>query len=75
MKVQRYAFFGKPAQAPRDIREVPVFMRLSMVMLAAICVVGGILAMPACSRCFLGAARDVLLNGTGYANAVLEALR
>lgn len=75
MKVQRYAFFGKPGKAQRDVKEVPVFMRLSMVMLAALCIVGGILALPVCSGYFLGAAQQVLLNGTGYAKAVFEVVR
>ena len=75
MKVQRYAFFGKAYKEDRDVKEAPVFMRLSMMMLAAVCIIGGILAIGAYSGYLLDGARNVLLNGTNYANAVFGALK
>ncbi len=75
MKVQRYAFFGRLDKGHGDIREVPLFMRAAMVGLAAICLVGGILAIPALSEYFLGAAGDVLMNGVSYAKTVFGSMR
>jgi multicomponent Na+:H+ antiporter subunit D len=75
MKVQKYAFFGKLNKIYSNIKEVPVFMRASMIVLAAICVVGGVLAIPVLSKFFLGAAADVVVGGTNYANIVFGAVK
>jgi len=74
MKVQKYAFFGKLNQKWQNIKEVPWTMRLSMIVLAVICVVGGLLIIPL-FKPFLQSAVNVLLLGTGYKEAVFAALR
>lgn len=75
MKVQRYAFFGALNNKYKEIKEVPFFMRVSMLALAFICIVGGVMLMPVLLRNFLGAAVDVLMNGVRYADVVLGAIR
>jgi len=74
MKVQKYAFFGKLKERWQDIKEIPVFMRLSMIVLAIICVMGGLLIIPL-FKPFLQSAVDVLLAGKGYKDAVFGAIR
>ena len=43
MKVQKYAFFGRLKEQWVRVREVPFVMQVSMVLLAILCVVLGIL--------------------------------
>jgi len=74
MKVQKYAFFGKLKERWQDIKEIPAFMRLSMIVLAIICVMGGLLIIPL-FKPFLQSAVDVLLAGNGYKDAVFGAIR
>jgi multicomponent Na+:H+ antiporter subunit D len=74
MKVQKYAFFGKLKERWQDIKEIPAFMRLSMIVLAIICVMGGLLIIPL-FKPFLQSAVDVLLAGKGYKDAVFGAIR
>jgi multicomponent Na+:H+ antiporter subunit D len=75
MKVQKFAFFGKLNDMYKNVKEVPVFMRVSMIMLALICIVGGFLAIPAFSDIFIGEAKDVLMSGTNYAREVFGAIK
>lgn len=75
MKVQRYAFFGEKRANSQSIKEVPLSMRIPMIVLSLICIVGGVLLIPALRNNFLGAATDVLLRGTDYARVVMESLR
>ncbi|OGX19865.1 MAG: NADH/ubiquinone/plastoquinone (complex I) [Omnitrophica WOR_2 bacterium RBG_13_44_8b] len=74
MKVQKYAFGGELKERFRNIKEVPVMMRLSMLILAAICVLGGFMLLPHLKP-FLQSAVDVLLSGNGYKDAVFGALK
>jgi multicomponent Na+:H+ antiporter subunit D len=75
MKVQKYAFFGKLNSKFAGIKEAPVFMGASMAALALICVASGALIMPVFSKALLGAATDVLANGTAYAKTIFGAIR
>jgi multicomponent Na+:H+ antiporter subunit D len=72
MKVQKFAFSGKLNEKYRGIKEVPWAMKFSMIGLAIICVLGGLLLLPS-FKFFLNNAVDVLLQGRGYAAGVLEA--
>jgi multicomponent Na+:H+ antiporter subunit D len=74
-KVIRYAFFGKLREKWRGIKEVPFFMKLSMVTLALICVTGGMLLISGIHEGFLQNAETALLEGTKYAATVLEAIK
>ncbi|MFH0764657.1 MAG: proton-conducting transporter membrane subunit [Candidatus Omnitrophota bacterium] len=75
MKVQKFAFFGKLNDAYKNVLEVPVFMRVSMIMLAVACILGGLLIIPAFSKVFIGGAESVLVNGTNYARGVFGAIK
>jgi multicomponent Na+:H+ antiporter subunit D len=74
MKVQKYAFFGKLNEKWQDIKEVPLAMQLSMIALAIVCVVSGLLIAPL-FKPFLESAVNVLLLGNGYKDAVFGMLR
>ena len=75
LKVQKLAFFGELRQEWERVKEVPFPMKLSMVILSIICLVGGLLLIPAISEVFLKAAGDVLLAGKEYAALVFGALK
>ncbi len=75
MKFQRYAFFDRFNEKYKAVKEVPVFMRGSMVALAAVCVAGGVLMLPFFSNIFLGPAARVLALGLDYAKVVFGAIR
>lgn len=73
MKVQKYAFFGNLKEKLERVKEVPFSMRLSMIILALICLFGGLLLLPN-HRFFLQSAADTLTAGKGYANLVFQAI-
>jgi len=75
MKVMKYAFFGKLREKWNKVEEVPVFMKLAMVILALICVVGGLLLIFNINEVFLKPAVDVLLEGTKYADIVFKGIQ
>jgi len=75
MKVQRYAFFGELKEGLNRIKEVPFFMKVSMVLLAIICLFGGVLLMPGISGVFLDSARDAVLAGRDYGNIIFGAIK
>ena len=75
MKVQRYGFFGELKEKLNQVKEVPFFMKVSMIALAVICVVGGVLLLPAVSGDFLNVARDTVLAGQDYITSVFGAIK
>ncbi len=75
LKVQKYAFFGKLNKKYEAVKEVPIFMRGSMIMLAMVCVISSIFIVPLISKFFLMPAVNVLMNGTNYAQIVFGAIR
>lgn len=58
-----------------DIKEPPAFMGLSVIILAMICVLGGLLLIPSLSQNFLKVATDALVAGRDYAGAVFGSLK
>jgi multicomponent Na+:H+ antiporter subunit D len=74
MKVQKYAFLGELREKYKNIKEVPRFMKFSMLGLALICVFGGLLLLPA-FKFFLNDAVNILREAKGYAHIVLEAVK
>jgi multicomponent Na+:H+ antiporter subunit D len=72
MKLQRYAFYGEPKGRWEGVREVPMRMRIAMVVMAILCLAGGLLAVPSLSGRFLERGADALVLGTGYASRVRE---
>ena len=75
MKVMKYAFFGKLREKWNKVEEVPVYMKLAMVILALICVVGGVLLIYNINEVFLKPASDVLLEGTKYADIIFKGIQ
>ncbi|MCG2821771.1 MAG: monovalent cation/H+ antiporter subunit D family protein, partial [Candidatus Atribacteria bacterium] len=74
-KVMKYAFFGKLRDKWNKVEEVPVFMKFAMIILALICVVGGVLLIFNINEVFLKPASDVLLEGTKYADIVFKGIQ
>jgi len=74
MKVQKYAFFGKLNEKWQAVKEVPWPMRLSMIILAVICLISSLLMAPL-FKPFLESAANVLLLGKGYAETIFSALK
>lgn len=66
MKVMRYVFFGRLPKRWRNIKEVPVLMKLSMGGLALMCILGGLLLLPDIREAFLEKASTVLSGGSGF---------
>ena len=71
LKVQRYAFFGKLRPAWKKVREAPVFMCISMVLLAVLCVGMGFLLLPGVKEGLLDRATEALTEGADYTDLVL----
>lgn len=70
-KVMKYAFFGTIKEKLKDVREAPLFMKVSMIALALICLAGGILALSGVSEVFLERASGVISEGVKYADIVM----
>jgi NADH:ubiquinone oxidoreductase subunit 5 (subunit L)/multisubunit Na+/H+ antiporter MnhA subunit len=64
--LQRYAFFGKLNETWKSVREAPFWMSASMVLLALLCVVTG-LVFPFVIHSWLQPAADVLGQGVSVA--------
>lgn len=75
MKVQKYAFFGKLKEKYTRLKEVPSGMVIPMLILAFLCIVGGILIMPGIDKIFIQPAVDVITQGLKYKDIVMGALR
>ena len=75
MKVQKYAFFGKLKEKYTNLKEVPVFMTTPMIVLAIVCIIGGILILPGVERLFIQPAVDTVVQGLKYKDIVMGALR
>jgi len=71
MKVMKYAYFGAIKEKLAQVQEVPICMRISMVALAFLCLVGGILLLPALKNVFLHPAQTTLSQGIKYVQVVL----
>ncbi|MFH0731602.1 MAG: monovalent cation/H+ antiporter subunit D family protein [Candidatus Omnitrophota bacterium] len=74
MKVMKYAFFGRLKEKFSGLKEVPVFMKLSMCALALICLAGGILLVPGLNEIFIKQASDAVLKGVAHAVTVLKGI-
>jgi multicomponent Na+:H+ antiporter subunit D len=74
MKLQKSVFFNSLSDEHKNIKEVPLLMRLPMVILAIVCIFGGLLALPAISKVFLQPAQKVLLENSQYKESVLNSI-
>ena len=75
LKLQKLTFFGACRGTVDRIREVPKSMQLSMILLATLCLLGGVLLLPGASREFIRHAADALTAGHGYADLVIGGLQ
>ncbi|MDD4895130.1 MAG: proton-conducting transporter membrane subunit [Candidatus Omnitrophica bacterium] len=74
LKFQAFAFFAPIDEALNKIKDIPATMKLSMVVLAGICVIAGLMLIPSFRPVLTGAA-DVLLSGVEYKYAFLSAIK
>ena len=74
LKFQTFAFFGKLEPIFENIKEPPIKMQLAMIILAGVCVITGILLLPA-FRPYLQQAAQVLSSGDVYKGAVSAIIR
>jgi multicomponent Na+:H+ antiporter subunit D len=74
-KVMKYAFWGSLKESLSQVKEVPLFMKLSMALLALFCILGGLLLLPGIEKLFLDPAAEVLVKNVGYAATVLERIK
>jgi len=72
LKVQRYAFWGELQLTLKDIREVPFAMCFSMILLAFLCTIMGVLLLPGVKELFIDPAVNTLVNGREYISLVLK---
>ena len=63
LKVTRFAFLGVLKDRFANIKEVPVLMRISLILLALVCIFGGLLLIPEVRDIFLDPAVRVLISG------------
>jgi len=75
MKVMKYGFYGKLRAGLESVKEAPFYMQLSMVILALLCVSGGILLLPELRAMFLDSAQTALSQGTGMAASILNMVK
>ncbi len=71
LKVQKYGFFDKISDELKNIKEVPMLMRASMIVLAVLCVIGGVLLVPEVKLIVLDPPVKVLMQGLEYSRLVL----
>ena len=71
MRIMRYAFLGELREKWARVREVPFTMRLSMGLLAVICIAGGLLLLPGARAFFLDQASRTFTVGTELASRIL----
>ena len=72
LKFQRYAFFNKTDDGNlRKIKEVPFPMLFSMIILAIICLLLSILALPGVRETILTPAADILMDPSKYTSHII----
>jgi len=75
VKVIKYAFLGKLRDSLVKIKEIPLFMKLSMIALSCICLFGGILVISNVSNLFLNKATKIVSEGVNYSDSVFENIK
>ncbi len=63
LKVTRFAFLGALRDRYANIKEVPLLMQISLILLALVCIFGGLLLIPEVRETFLEPAVRVLISG------------
>jgi multicomponent Na+:H+ antiporter subunit D len=70
LKVQKFVFLRRLQDCLSHVKEVPLSMAVSMLVLAVLCLAVGLAFVPVLNRLIRPAAES-LLNGLGYINLVL----
>lgn len=70
MRVMKEAFGGELNPRWLEVKEVPGYMQISMVALAILCVVSGVLVLPGLKGVFLSPATTVLVEGINYSTVM-----
>jgi multicomponent Na+:H+ antiporter subunit D len=73
LRFQSSVFSGRFSEGRAPVKEVPLTMKIAMVVLAVLCIVGGLMLLAPFSS-FIQSAADVLLSGS-YKTAVLQAVK
>jgi multicomponent Na+:H+ antiporter subunit D len=71
LKVIKGVFSGDLPRRWQGIEEVPGFMQISMLVLAVMCLVGGILLLPDFRVLFLDQATAIFMDGINYSELIL----
>ncbi|MBN1434128.1 hypothetical protein JW921_05165 [Candidatus Fermentibacterales bacterium] len=71
MRIMRYGFLGELREKWAGVREVPFMMKLSLGLLALICILGGLLLLPGAREFFLTQAARTFSVGTQLASRIL----
>lgn len=74
MTIMKRTFFGEPSLSFEGVKEVPGAMQVSMVALASICIVSGVLLLPNLKESFLFPATTIFAEGSTYAEVILGKL-
>jgi len=75
LKVLKYGFFGTAKTSIAKIKEVPFSMKLSMGILAFICLIGGMLIASNINSTFLNKAGEVLTEGVKYSFVISRSVQ
>jgi multicomponent Na+:H+ antiporter subunit D len=70
-KVIKNTFWGELNPRWAGVKEVPAMMQFSMIALALICLVSGILLVPGIKEMFLHPAAAIFVQGSNYAEMIL----
>lgn len=71
LTIIKRTFFGEPSLSLEGVKEVPGAMQVSMVALASICIVSGVLLLPDLKETFLFPATTIFAEGSTYAEVIL----
>jgi len=71
IKVQRYSIFGDLPEKMKRAKEIPILMRTTLVILAILCIVTGVLY-PFFGNTVLEMARDAIMDQQKYIHLVLR---
>jgi multicomponent Na+:H+ antiporter subunit D len=70
-RVLKDSFFGEPRQSWEEVKEVPGLMQFSMIALAFISVMSGMLMLPNLKEAFLQPATAIFVDGVSYGQVML----
>jgi len=70
-RVLKDSFFGEPRQSWEEVKEVPGLMQFSMIALAFISVMSGMLLLPNLKEAFLQPATSIFVDGVSYGQVML----